>query len=72
MTDLKVVDGRGAQLLDMEEPLRDTRDLLRAAHMAASAIDEEYDRAALKTVLEKAMVELENVHGLWELALKPA
>jgi hypothetical protein len=70
MTDLKVVAGAAPLLFDMEEPLRDTRDLLRAAHMAASAIDDEYERTALKTVLDKAMDELTSVHGLWERALR--
>jgi hypothetical protein len=54
----------------MEEPIRDTRDLLRAAHMATDALDEERDRSALKTLLEKAMDEVAKVHSGWERALE--
>jgi hypothetical protein len=43
----------GIALLRMEEPIRDTRDLLRAAHMAVGALDEERDRSALKTLLRE-------------------
>jgi hypothetical protein len=60
----------GMALLNMEEPIRDTRDLLRAAHMAIGALNEEYDRSALKTLLEKAMDEVEKMRSRWERALE--
>jgi hypothetical protein len=64
------IEDIGIALVRMEEPIRDTRDLLRAAHMAVGALNEEHDRSALKTLLEKATDEVEKTRSCWERALE--
>jgi hypothetical protein len=59
-----------SELLDIEEPLREAESLVHAASMAATAIADKDQRAAMITLLEKAFDAVKKTHAIWDSALK--
>jgi hypothetical protein len=70
MTDLKAIDSVMSELLDFEEPLREAESLVHAASMAATAIADKDQRAAMLSLLEKAFDAVKKTHAIWDRALK--
>lgn len=58
------------RLLDFEEPLREARDMIFAAWMSAAEITDNKQRSALRSVLDVARRELQNVQEYWEELVK--
>jgi hypothetical protein len=57
-------------ILEMEEPLRDAEELIRAALMAASGISDRNQREAMICILYRAVDEADKVVKLWKAADK--
>jgi hypothetical protein len=54
-----------SRIMDMENPLSDVRDFLKAVLMAVNDLNDEDKRRALDTVLCAASVELKKVQDAW-------
>jgi hypothetical protein len=64
-----VVDEVGDSLHNMEEPFLDADGLVQAALMAAGAITDKVQRAAIRAVLDKTTLSIEEALDHWREAL---
>jgi hypothetical protein len=58
----------GGVLLEMEEPVRDMLDLVRAARMATNGISDKRQCHAMMTLLERIEDTAAEVKALWDKA----